>query len=94
MWHYYIYYRVDAKDTHTLKILVASMQARLKCQTGMAGRFLTKRDDPLLWMEIYEGVENAEKFETALMQGVEQFEIEMFLADGSQRKIECFSDEC
>lgn len=92
MCHYYIYYRVDPDDTHTLKTLVASMQARLKCQTGVTGRFLTKRDDPLLWMEIYEGVDNAERFEAALMQGVEKFEVEMFLADGSQRKIECFND--
>ena len=92
MWHYYIYYRVDPEDTHTLKTLVASMQARLQCQTGVMGRLLTKRDAPLLWMEIYEGVENTERFEAALMQGVEKFEIEMFLADGSQRKTECFSD--
>ena len=92
MFHYYIYYRVTPDDTHTLKTLVASMQARLKCQTGVMGRYLTKRDDPLLWMEIYEGVENAAQFEAALAQSVEKFEIEMFLADGSQRKTECFSD--
>lgn len=92
MWHYYIYYRVASDDTHTLETLVASMQARLECQTGVMGRFLKKRGDPLLWMEIYEDVENAEGFEAALMQAVEKFEIEIFLADGSQRKVECFSD--
>ena len=92
MWHYYIYYRIDANDTHTLKNLVASMQARIRCQTGVVGRCLVKRDDPLLWMEIYEGVENTAQFETALMKEVEKFEIDMFLAEGSQRRVECFSD--
>ena len=92
MLHYYIYYQVDSKDTDTLKTLVNSMQARINCQTGVKGRFLTKRDDPLLWMEIYEEVKNLEQFEWVLMKEVEKFEIEMFLADGSQRKLECFND--
>ena len=92
MLHYYIYYRVDPDDTHALETLVASMQARLKCQTGVTGRTLKKRDDPLLWMEIYENVENPEFFEKTLMREVDKFEIDIFLAPGASRKIECFSD--
>ena len=91
MWHYYVYYRVDPNDTPTLETLVASMQSRLKCQTGVVGRLLKKREDPLLWMEIYENVENPAQFEDALSRIVDKFEIEMFLAGYASRKIECFS---
>ncbi|TCV90207.1 DUF4936 family protein [Sulfurirhabdus autotrophica] len=92
MLHYYVYYRVDPDNTPTLETLVSSMQARLKCQTGVMGRTLKKRDDPLLWMEIYENVENPDHFEKALMREVDKFEIEIFLVPGTSRKMECFSD--
>ena len=92
MWHYYIYYRVDAADTPTLEPLVRSMQARLECRTKVAGRLLKQRADSLLWMEIYENVTEPARFESALDEVVAQFEIEMFLAAGSRRVMECFKD--
>jgi len=92
MWHYYIYYRVDAADTPTLEPLVRSMQARLECRTKVAGRLLKQRADSLLWMEIYENVTESALFESALDEVVAQFEIEMFLAAGSRRVMECFED--
>ena len=92
MWHYYIYYRVDAADTPTLEPLVRSMQARLECRTKVAGRLLKQRADSLLWMEIYENVGEPARFESALDEVVAQFEIEMFLAAGSRRVMECFKD--
>ena len=92
MWHYYIYYRVDAGDTPTLETLVRGMQARLECRTKIAGRLLKQREDSLLWMEIYENVSEPALFESALDEVVAQFEIEMFLAAGSRRVMECFGD--
>ena len=92
MWHYYIYYRVDAADTPTLEPLVRSMQARLECRTKVAGRLLKQREDSLLWREIYENVTEPARFESALEEVVAQFEIEMFLAAGSRRVMECFKD--
>jgi len=92
MWHYYVYYRIDQNDAPTLEPIVASMQARLRCQTGVTGRLLKKREEPSLWMEVYENVENAMQFEDALQRCVDRFEIEIFLGPDSVRKIECFSD--
>ena len=93
MWHYYIYYRADAADESALQIQVRNMQARLKCRTGVAGRLLKQRGNPLLWMEIYENVGDAAVFEQALSKAVDEFEVEMFLASGVQRAMECFSEQ-
>jgi hypothetical protein len=93
MWHYYIYYRVDAADEPALQTQIHNMQARLKCRTGVAGRLLKQRENPLLWMEIYENVEDSAGFERALGRAVDEFEVEMFLASGTQRAMECFSDQ-
>jgi len=54
---------------------------------------LKQRENPLLWMEIYKNVEDAEGFERALGKAVDEFEVEMFLASGEQRAMECFSDQ-
>ena len=92
MRHYYVYYRVDAADAHTLEPLLRSMQARLECRTGVTGRVLKRCDETNLWMEVYENVAQPEHFENALQKAVEESEIEMFLAQGSRRVTECFSD--
>lgn len=92
MWHYYIYYRIDDAHAHTLDHLVRSMQARLACQTGVQGKLLHKRGESSLWMEIYENVDKPDIFEQALSRGVEKFELDLFLASGAQRNLECFED--
>ena len=45
-----------------------NLQARLRGQTGVAGRFLRKADDPWTWMEIYENVMDPLAFDEALAQ--------------------------
>jgi hypothetical protein len=86
--HYYIYYRVSARNADEAETLVRSMQSRLACRSGIAGRLLKKRDEPLLWMEIYERVADAGRFERLLDQAVDEFDLAMFL-DGP-RLAECF----
>lgn len=88
MNHYYIYYRVSPKNAAEAETLVRSMQARLACRSGVGGRLLKKRDEPGLWMEIYEDVDEPERFERLLDQAVDEFDLAMFL-DG-QRHVECF----
>lgn len=86
--NYYIYYRVSEKDADEAETLVRSMQARLACRSGIAGRLLKKRDEPGLWMEVYEGVAEPVRFERLLDQAVDEFDLAMFL-DGT-RHTECF----
>ncbi len=60
-------------------------------ETGIEGRVLKKRNEPLLWMEIYENVEDDAKFEWALAEAAAASGIARLLQDGSSRHIECFS---
>jgi hypothetical protein len=89
--HYYVYYRVSAENAGDAEVLVRSMQARLACRSGVAGRLLTKRDEPGLWMEVYEDVSEPERFEHLLHQAVDEFDLAMFV-DGA-RKLECFTGD-
>ncbi len=66
------------------------MQAALDARTGVAGRVLAKRDEPLLWMEIYEEVEDGPHFESALAAAVAEHRLDELLQQGSQRRTECF----
>ena len=86
--NYYIYYRVSENDADEAETLVRSMQARLACRSGVAGRLLKKRNEAGLWMEVYEDVVEPERFERLLEQAVDEFDLGMFL-DGA-RHTECF----
>ena len=88
--NFYIYYRVEPAGATALEARVQEMQTALHNQTEVAGRLLKKRDEPLLWMEVYENVSAAESFEDALTRVVEEYRIRQFLEPGSQRHIECF----
>ncbi len=89
--NYYIYYRVSENNAGEAETLVRSMQARLACRSGVAGRLLKKRDETGLWMEIYEDVAEPERFERLLGQAVDEFDLAMFL--NSPRHTECFLDD-
>ncbi len=88
MNHYYIYYRVSEENAGEAETLVRSMQSRLACRSGIAGRLLKKRDEAGLWMEIYEDVAEPVRFERLLQQAVDEFDLDMFI-DGT-RHTECF----
>ena len=53
---------------------------------------MTKRGEPMLWMEIYENIPDAGPFEHALQAAVHALRIDELLATGSERHLECF--EC
>jgi hypothetical protein len=86
--NYYIYYRVSAKNADEAEVLVRSMQSRLACRSGIGGKLLKKRDEPGLWMEVYEAITEPARFERLLEQAVDEFDLAMFL-DGP-RHAECF----
>lgn len=63
---YFIYYRIDEGREAELLAALATMQASLHAATGIAGRVKRRLDDPLTWMEIYEGVSQQYAFEIEL----------------------------
>lgn len=92
MYHYYVYYRIDPAHVLKADAAVRQMHFALEAELGMQGRLLKKRDEPALWMEIYENVASAAGFETALQQAVKQSGVMQCLAAGERRHVECFED--
>jgi len=89
---YYIYYRVAPEHAASLEPRVRAMQAALAAETGIAGRLMEKRGEPLLWMEVYEGVADGGRFEQVLSRLVTEHRLADGLLPGSQRQTECFLD--
>ena len=67
------------------------MQQVIETQTGVRCRLLTKTGEPLLWMEVYEGVADRTAFTDLLARRVTECGIEALLA-GAPRHIECFQE--
>jgi hypothetical protein len=90
-WSYYIYYRVEAAHTAACGEAVEKLLDTVHKRTGTRGRVLKKRNEPLLWMEIYENVADEAKFEWELAEAVADTKIQSLLQPGSSRHTECFS---
>ena len=88
-YSYYIYYRVAPDNAGACEARVLELFTNLQQTTGVAGKLLKKRSEPLLWMEVYENVRDDAKFELALKQAVTQLKLEECLKD-SERRVECF----
>ena len=89
-YSYYIYYRVDPAQTAAAESRIRQLLAAVEKATGTAGRLMTKRGEPNLWMEVYEGVADEAKFEWELAAAVNQCQATAFLQAGGGRHIECF----
>jgi hypothetical protein len=89
---YYVYYRVT--QSQQAGIAVRDMQSQLLARSGVRGRLLTKRDEPGLWMEVYEGVNDAPAFEAELERLIVATKLDGFLEPGSRRHTECFEEPC
>lgn len=92
MAEFYIYYRIELSDEAAYEIELRAMQARLACSTAARARLLKSCSDPAMRMEVYGDIADAESFLGALEQVVSRFDINMFLASGERRHLECFSE--
>ncbi|WP_341645076.1 DUF4936 family protein [Thauera sp. SDU_THAU2] len=91
--HLYLYYRLRPNaDTSAAVAQVRAMQAGLARRSGIEGRLMRRADDPLTWMEVYEGVDNRAAFMQALDAAVLEHRLAGLLADGSARHVECFTE--
>lgn len=89
---YYIYYRVDAAKAGACASGVRELFAAIRKTTGIGGRLLKKRGEPLLWMEIYENVGDEAQFEWELAEAAARLQFQEFLQAGSGRHLECFTE--
>lgn len=88
--HYYVYYRVAVAHAPAAYRAISAVLTRLEQRCGVAGHLLRRQDDPLLWMEVYDGVRDAAAFETALEELLVDCDFVAFLAPDSTRKVERF----
>ena len=86
--HYYIWYRI-AGDPVTARAAITALTQDVHRLAGVAGRVVVGRDDPRVWMEIYENVADAALFERELQAGVERHGVARY-AEGGARHAEPF----
>jgi hypothetical protein len=64
--NYYVYYKIESARLAALRALVEQVFSTIEQQTGVRGRWMHRRDDPLTYMEVYEGVTDEAAFEALL----------------------------
>jgi hypothetical protein len=89
---FYVYYRVDPRLQAEARLRVDRLFARLQQRCLVRGRLLTKRDEPNLWMEAYEGVDDGAVFESALQAEAASLGLEAVLLPGNRRNLESFNE--
>ncbi len=82
MTNYYVYYRVDAARAGVLRIEIENLFSKIQEESGIRGRWLHRREDPLTYMEVYEGVSDDKAFDALLERSSAKL--------GLERKIERF----
>lgn len=89
---YFIYYR-SAAGAEEVRKSVGAMQRAIEQETGVAGRLMRRADDPTTWMEVYEAVPDAARFERNLDDAVARFGLTGLLAGDGRRHVERFVAE-
>ncbi len=88
----YVYYRVSENHVTAASAAVQRLAEIMRERTGVSAQLKKKVNEPLLWMEIYEGVSEADPFLVSLRDSVQQVGLERCLQPDSKRHIEIF--EC
>lgn len=87
---YFVYYRIQPERQVELAASLATMHASLHAATGIIGRVRRRLDDPLTWMEIYEGVTDPRLFEVELGLHAMNHGLHDVLEPGGVRHLERF----
>jgi hypothetical protein len=88
----FVYYRVRNEAAAEAARRVDALFAALAA-TGMPrGRLMRRCDEPLLWMEAYDPVDDPGLLATRLEATAAELGFAALLVPGSARKVECFED--
>ena len=66
MTNYYVYYRIEVGCLEALRASVHDLFEVIERETGVRGRWMRRRDEPMTYMEVYEGVRDADAFDVLL----------------------------
>ncbi len=91
-FHFYVYYAVDPAVATTASAQVARFLEAMREATGTPGRLLHRADEPLLWMEVFENVEDREAFASTLERLSAAHLLGDLVEPGRSRHVECFED--
>ena len=86
----YIYYKVTPDNQGQIRLAAQSLQQAINAATGINGRLLCRRDKPDTWMEVYEGVPDADAFIALLDREAARLQFAELLGAGSRRMTELF----
>ncbi len=86
----YIYYRIAAEREEPARHALIGMLAELEASTQIAGRVYRKAQEPLLWMEVYSGIPDADALVDLLTGLAERHGLTRCLADNQRRHAEYF----
>ena len=64
----YVYYRILPEQVAAARAAAREMIDAMRTRSGVEGRLLTKVDEPLLWMEVYEGFGDQAQFLSAVQR--------------------------
>jgi hypothetical protein len=88
--HFYIYYRIETAHAAAARSSIEKLMQTANQQFGIRARLLRAQSDATLWMEIYENVADAGRFEAELNAAVDRTAFASWLSPGSTRRIERF----
>ncbi|MEP7083474.1 MAG: DUF4936 family protein [Betaproteobacteria bacterium] len=86
----YIYYRIDSERERPARDALKRMLAELQTSTQLVGHAYSKIHEPLLWMEVYPGIPDAEALVDLLTGLAERHGLTACLADNQRRHAEFF----
>ena len=86
----YIYYRIAAEREQRARDALRAMLAELQASTQIAGRVYSKAQEPLLWMEVYIEIPDADALVDLLTGLAERHGLTACLADNQRRHAEYF----
>jgi hypothetical protein len=86
----YVYYRVSETYAADASVAARQITERMCERTGVTARLMQKVGEPLMWMEVYEGIRETDAFLSSLQDCLEQVGFEHCLQVGSERHIEMF----
>lgn len=91
--HYYVYYRLRPEtERDDARAAIRAMQLALHKKVGVAGRLMERLGDDATWMEVYEAVPDARRFEAALAEAERAHGLAALIEPGAARHIERFID--
>jgi quinol monooxygenase YgiN len=91
---FYVYYRVNPAQAEAAREAVQRVLAEMRAGHCLHARLMSKLDEPLLWMETYEDVQDRDAFQQALVAAVRRHGLAGCLAAGERRHVEAFEPKC